>query len=267
MRDFKKIPYAFLIGLCLFFVFQTMIINSKPFWKWVYLYSDDFDTNDGIIFESQLRTMPEESGQKKVFLIGTSLTQEGLDVNYFNSALQRSGACFYKLGFHNGSMLFSMFMQKDKLLRKKPYAMICIVSGGSRGERPSDFARNTMKYYFDPIIAYYMVRYLGFYETLTYSNSFIDSLMGEALPLYRFRDSWSNIITNWVKGRKMARKEALEIAKEQIGAATDSANKMESDSDRQNLINHYSEMNKHLFYLFAEEVMSKGVRFVVIEAP
>lgn len=267
MHDFRKIPYAFLIGLCLFFVLQATIIHSKSFWKWAYLYSDNFDTNDGIIFESQLRTMPQGNELKKVFLIGTSLAQEGLDVNYFNSALQGNGACFYKLGFHNGSMLFSIFMQKDRLLREKPYAMICIVSGGPWGERPSDFARNTMKYYFDPAIAYYMIRYLGIWETLTYSNSFIDSVLGEASPLYRFRDAWSDIFSNWAKGRKMARKEVLEIIKERLRDDTNRNNKMVSGSGQGTLADRYAKMNTYLFDLFADEVLANNIRFIVIEAP
>ena len=265
----KRIPYVFICSVVLVFVIQLLIINTPAFWKWAYTYSDNYDFNKGVLFESQLRTMPIDNDPAKIFLIGPSLADEGLDVNYLNDVYKDSGYRFYKLTFQNGSMPFSIFMMKEMLLEKKPYAIVYVDSAGSGSSLPSIYARNQMKFYFTPAIMSYMVRYLGVSETLTYANSFIDSLLGRVFVLYRFRDSWISIISNWLGGKRMLLKQVVERRGspsiqgiENIGLVTE-----KTGLRQQNLQERYFRMNRDLFEYFVRDVAGKKVKLVVVEAP
>jgi len=213
--------------------------------------------------------MPIDNDPAKIFLIGPSLADEGLNVNYLNDLYKDSGYRFYKLTFQNGSMPFSVFMMRDMLLKRKPYSIVYVYSAGDWSSLPSIYARNQMKFYFNPAVIPYMVRYLGISETLTYANSFIDSLLGRVFLLYRFRDSWISIISNWFEGKKVFIKQNVERVGsssiqgiENTGPAT-----QKTCLRQQNLQERYFKMNRDLFKCFVRDVTGKKVKLVIVEAP
>ena len=121
----RKLPIAFIGSLLCFFSVHLLIVNNQAFWRFCYFYSDPVP-DDGIRLEAQLRGITPSDGVKRVFLTGSSQTREDFDVAYLNRKTAETHTLFYNFGTSGNASPIEMFMLKDKLLARKPAAILYV---------------------------------------------------------------------------------------------------------------------------------------------
>ena len=265
LRNAKKLPIAFLSSILLFIVIQSILLNSGAFWRFCYFWSNP-GADDGIRIEAQLRTVSATEEQGKIFLTGSSQTREDFDVEYLNNQFSKEQVVFYNLGISGAAHPIEMYMLKEELLSKDPDIIIYVPFVASF-YTDCDFSK--IKYYFDPIIIPRIIEYEGMQNIISQRVYLEDSFLGKAFFTYKYRESLDRILENAVKNYLNIEKRT----EPQIYGYTD--NKPESyfedeikkANKNKYYVSQYTELNEELFILFAKDVVSEGVKLIVISGP
>jgi hypothetical protein len=222
--------------------------------------------DDDIRFEAKLRTIPEITNQKRIFLIGSSQTRVDFDMEYLNRKSKKTNTIFYNLGVSGAAQPIEIFMLKDRLLEKKPDVIIYMPFVASFY---SEYTFSTMKHYFNPAILPYLVKYAGIKNLKIHKDDFVDSFLGEFCIFCKYRESTRRIFRNYASGRIYAEEER-KIVKHGYEKNKPKAyfiNEIEkSDGNRYNTT-PYTKLNENLFILFAEDLISRGVKLIVMSGP
>lgn len=263
-RVFKKLPLAFLFAVVLLFGSQLALINSAFFWDICYFYSVPA-RDDALFLEAQIRRISKSNSQKIIFLVGSSQTREAFDMADINNAFKENKTIFYNLGISGGQPI-DLFMIKNKLLNKNPYMIIYM---SSINDFYVKYGFNKMKYYFSPNVIPYLFKYVNIETISNHIGDLGNSFFGESLLLYKYKNSLTKIFCKALMDRTgivndnpisriayyedMTRPYFLEEIKK-------------ADGERFG-INETTRLNMVLFELCARDFVSRGIKFLVFDAP
>lgn len=263
--NFKKLPLVFLVGVLLFFAIQLFIAQLKSFWEFCYSYSCLIE-DDNIRFEAQLRIIPDIIGSKKIFLTGSSQARTDFDVEYLNNKLKNTNAIFYNLGVAGQAQPMEMFIVKNKLLRKKPEVIVYVSFVGSFYE---DCNYKRLRCYFYPAILPYMLKYVGMESVTGHKKDLIYAFLKESSVFFRYRESIRRILENYVHDFLYAEKKTWfkKYVQEKNETEAYFINKIKEANKNKYKVTPYTKLNKALFVLLAKNIVSKDVKFIVINGP
>ncbi len=261
----RKLPVGFLVFMLLFsllFILQSVIVTTEAFWRFCYLYGPPAGD---IYLEANLRTMPQNADQKKIFIIGSSQTREAIDVELLNGEFEKDNAVVYNLGM-SAAQAVDIFMIKDKLLAKKPDIMVYLPQMGSFY---MDYDFRKMPHYFSTAVLPYMLKDIGIKRMLAQRSYFVESFLGESFTLYKYRTALQGILENAIKdyisGERRTEPERYLYSENRPKSYFI---KTIEESDRNIYkIGPYTELSEELFTLFARDVTSAGVPLIVISSP
>ena len=264
ISSFKRLPLAFLGSVVLFCLTHGMIVRSQSFWRFCYLYGMP-QHDDAIRVEAQLKLIPDTDTTKKVFLIGASQAREDYDVAYLNDHFPQPGVAFFNFGISGNEQPFEMFMMLEEMINKKPRAIIYTSYVGSFY---SDYIFSKMKHYFSPEIMPYFKKYLTPKEIWAQKDYFIDSYLGLGSLLYRYREQLKRILklslNERIRGKKRESPEYFGYTENKpLTYFTDSI----TQSDNRYYTTPFTGLNHELFTQFAENIVSRGIAFIVIDGP
>ncbi|MDD5513602.1 MAG: hypothetical protein PHD09_07520 [Candidatus Omnitrophica bacterium] len=262
--NFRKLPSAFLCSVALFFISQALMAGSKSFWHFCYYYSLPM-YDDALRLEAQLRLMPPNDNNTRVFLIGSSQAREDFDTELLNQNFKKSGIIFYNLGF-SGASPIEIFMIKDKLLKHNPKTIIYVPYIQSFY---NDYDLSKVRYYFSPALLPYLMEYLGPESVIRHRGYLIDSIAAENSLIFKYRRSLPRIIFTAVRNF---------FAKNKISGPKNYAyyenmsdsyfkEKVSQAGSNRYTVDGFTMMNEKLFILFAEEVKTMGIDLIVIDGP
>lgn len=264
--NFKQLPLAFLGAIVLFLVFQCVLLESKSFWRFCYLYSTP-GRDDALRVEAQLKLLSVNDKNIRVFLIGSSQTREDFDTDYLNKYFSRANVNFCNFGIAGTASPIDMFMLKDKLSNKKPVFIFYMPYIESFYMDKYDFS--TMVNYFEPSILPYFLRYEGFKDIVAQRGYFIDSFLGKIFLFYRYRESFVRIlytaINYHISGNKIS--EPLRYAHQENRPKSYFIEEIKKAGGNRYKTNSCLELNKVLFCLFAKDIISKGIKLIVLDGP
>lgn len=266
--NFKQLPIAFLGSIVLFFIIQSMVEKSETFWRFCYFFSDPL-VDDAIRLEAQLRTISPGDEQKTIFLTGSSQTREDFDVDYLNREFKKAHTTFYSLGVSGNASPIEMFMLKEKLLARKPEVLIYVPFVGTFY---SSYDFRKMKYYFNPVILPYLVKYVGIKNILTHPHLrtyFIDSFLGRATIFYQYRESIGRILLRAMRHYTHIERQG---APERYAYKTNKPRayferEIKKARESKYRPTPYTALSKSLFTLFAKHVIAQGVKLIVVTGP
>ncbi len=263
--SFKKAPYYFLASIIIFLILEILLSNSPCFWRILYEYSTPGSGNDALRFQAQLKMMSKEPKNKKVLLTGSSQVREGIDISQLNSAFMKRNTVFYNLGVSGGAQPIDAFMYKEKLIEKYPEM---IVFGCFIGSFYDNYKFEKIKYYFSPCIIPYFYKYIGIKELYGYKGCFLDSYLGLALPLYRYRESigWLGlkICSSIMRGKPPLKRNfrfSKDLSEEKLRTLI-----RELDTDKFSKTS-YTILNKKLFTTFSRYIRKNGIKLLIIDMP
>lgn len=262
--NFKKIPAAFISAVLLFFAVQHCVTHSGSFWRFCYDYSKPL-IDDPIRVEAQLQLASRVKDKSKIFLTGSSEVREGFDVERLNSDFKQKNVVFYNLGF-SAAHPVDMFMMADRFLKAGPGVIVYMHDPRSFY---SDYAFSKMPYYFNENILGPMFKYLGMQTILMQRRVLWDAMLRQWLPLYRYRESLKRICRNWVRSC-FAKKSHFNGAAHAYETAKPKAyflKVIETEPKKQYAVTGMSLLSQDLFTRFSQDVVSRGVRLVTLEAP
>lgn len=263
--NFRNIPTAFLISVVVFFVGQALLMQSKRFWQICYYHSLPV-LDDGIRFQAQLRMLSKESGNKRIFLTGSSQTREDFDVDQLNRVFAGQSAAFYNHGISGSASPGEMFMIADNLVSRKPDVIVYMPFVGSFD---GDFVNQKMKYIFDFSILPFIIKYIAVDKIYAQRNQIIDSLLAKVFLPFKYRNYFSKTTEKLFRicllkepspfPRRFAYTSNMPPSyfKEEI---------KRSKGNRFNRLERFN-MNREFFIHFADRILSSDIKLIVIDAP
>ncbi len=267
ISSFRRVPAAFVSSILLFIVTESILVRSEAFWRFCRHYSKPAD-DDGIRLEYTLRTISNKEEQRTVFLIGSSQVREDFDLEYLNRELGKENTTVYNLGVY-GATPIEIFMLKDDLLEKRPDIIIYVAFAGTFYDDYNDNDFRRMKYYFDPAILPYFSKYFGTRMLLSQRGALIDSLLGGFSPLYKYRDSIGRSILAAVQHHTRIKNwtEPRPYIYEENKPERYFLDEIKKANGKRFVPRPYTEMSRELFVLFADDVVSNGVKLIYIDGP
>lgn len=242
-----------------------VLMQLKGFWQICYLYGNPI-SDDGIRLQAQLRIMSDNHENKRVFFVGSSQTREDFDVDHLNSLFGEKSVEFFNLGISGAAQPIEMFMIEDSLLKKKPDVIVYMPFVGSFY---GSYGFAKMKYYFSPKVLPYMFDYLGIKEIFDHRYAFIDSFLSEFSLFFKYKNSLKRIsvalLSSYLWGEEKAAPEKFGYHKNKDPIYF--KNEIKKSKGKRYDENRYSMLNENLFVLFADNIISNEITFIVVDAP
>lgn len=202
---------------------------------------------------------------RKIFLTGSSQARQGLDARYLNSKFSKNNVTFYNLGFAKANPI-DMFMLNNILLKKKPETIIYLTYVGNFYQ---DYDFRKMKYYFNPNIVPYLVKYLDSKTLLSHTDAFVDSFLGEVSVFYKYRSSFQKIAMVVLKDSLGIEKRFMPcLFKYRVDKPQSFFLTVIEKAHKQKFhLTKSTQLSQDMFNLWAQAVLAKKIRLIVIEAP
>ena len=260
-----RLPGGALGNFVLLFILLGIIANSTRIWDFCYLYSNP-GTDDQIRMEAQLHIVPQDQEKCTVLITGSSQTREGFDIDYLNNRFTECGAGFYNLGLSGNGSPIQMYMITDRLIDVKPDVIVYMPFVGTMN---SNYSFALLKYGFEPKIMPYFLKTLGVKEIFDKQSYFIDAFTAKYIVVFKYRESIQRIISNFLKavisGEYRSKPTLFAYEKSRPGSYYET----EISKAKGNRYNEtrYTQMNKSLFTLFAEDVLKNDASLIVITGP
>jgi len=262
ISSFKKVPAAFLSAVALFFLIQSLAVRNDAFWKFCYANGQSM-MDDPLRVEAQFHMASREKGRNKILLVGSSEVREGLDAERLSADFSKEGYIFYNIGFSSGHPL-DLFMLKNKLFRVSPVLILYMHDPRSFY---SDYAFLKMPYYFDTNIILPMLKYLGAKAMLSYQGILEEAILGRWLPLYKYRQPIKRALVNWLEQRRKGDRQTLRQVYKENKPRSYFLETIAKEPKKQYAVTGMSALSQDLFSLFSKETVSRGIQFIVLEAP
>ncbi|MCA9408517.1 MAG: hypothetical protein H6755_03590 [Candidatus Omnitrophica bacterium] len=268
ISNFKQLPWALICSAVLFFAVQGMLSASEGFWRLNYFLSS-LPTGDPIRFESLLRISKNDE-RKKVFIIGTSQTREGIDTAYLNKEFAKDDIVFYNLGVAGSAQPIDLYMLKDKIINKNPYAIVYMPYIESFY---LEYSKDQFIYiddFFHHRILPHFFKSLGIRETvMSYTKPILSALIGKTSIFYRHRN---NIRDNIFTAMRLAlglekRTEPVLYQNFDMKEEHYYENKLKEYGNNKYSSNKYSRLNNYLFKELINEFETKNIPVIIIDGP
>ncbi|MFH1876610.1 MAG: hypothetical protein ABH865_06945 [Candidatus Omnitrophota bacterium] len=216
--------------------------------------------------EAQLRTISEIAGQKRIFISGSSQAREGFDIEYLNREFNKTNTTFFNLGTGGSASVMILFTIKDRLLKKRPEIIIFMPFVGSFY---SNYSSKRHPRVFNLATLPYVSKYLGVKVVKSHKIDFIDSFLGKLSIFYKYRESIKRIIDSYVDyhingGEKLKPKKY--VYKKNMRKSHFMKAIKEAKGNKYS-VTPYTRLTEHLFILSARDLISKGVKLIVISGP
>lgn len=221
-------------------------------------------TTDSLRFEARLRSIERERPSRKIFLLGSSQTRQGLDAERLNQALKEKNWRFYNLGV-SSYLPADLFMDKEKLLRQKPDLCVLLLSVRSFYE-PYNYT--ALRSNFNPSILGPMLRDLGLREMLRHYPYFVDAFLGNFFVLYRYRGAFAQVFWN-AAGHFTGTNPWPGVVNFLPDTKWDEAkySRAVKSSPHRYYASPYTKLNRHLFAAFVKELNKERIPLMVIDIP
>ncbi len=265
---FRGMPWALVGAILLSLLFQQVVREMPAFWRFCYLYSNSY-TDDLLRVEAQLNMIPGNDRRPRVFILGSSCAKRAFDVNYLTHAFLKEHLSFYNLGIAQAGSSINVLMQKRMWLEKNPAMVIYML-------KPYNFYQEEYKFddarSFDPSVLPVLVKYLGYQRFFSRWTVFVRFYLKEISLFYKYSNFFSRSIMqvgmSCLTGKKMPRSELYPRDRYLPQAyLLDRINRMSEAEVAQFKENKYSALNKECFCLFAKDLVARGIKLVVVNAP
>ncbi|MCB0339944.1 MAG: hypothetical protein KDD53_10080 [Bdellovibrionales bacterium] len=258
-----KIPLAAFSACIVFALIQFAAWHSRTFWINVDRYAEPFK-DDQIRFSATIK-LAQASGdpRKLVALIGSSQVREGIDAKFLNASDPTH--VYLNLGLSGSAPPLEMFMRSSEFLAAKPASVYYFIYVGSLF---SEYRYSKLKEGFSPAIIPFIIQDLGAMEIWFNRSYYIQSLAGQVLPFYRFRDSLLRIFEKRAQDFLDKRDRAPNYYNFSQSQPPDYF-KQQIEKHRTNLFrpNRFESLNVTLLTELIQKVRLSHAKFILVESP
>lgn len=265
-----RVPIAFLLAALLCVGAHCFVAFSDGFWVVAYRYSK-IPKEDPLRLEAILRAIPgRESPQRKVLLVGSSLTREGFDVKLLNERFRADKLSFYNLGVAGSSQPLDLYMLRKRLFEKAPEMIMYMPFVESFYSSYDDNDYNRLHHHFDYSVLPHLLRHFGWGYVRDHQRTLGDALLGKISILYRFRKQFNRVAVRWLTAKLTGAPDPEPMSYEYTENQPPeyfAAKVNEYGGEYRYARSEYTELNEMLFREFVRETHEAGIQLVVIDGP
>lgn len=244
-------------------IFEPVVRESPGLWHFWYLHGGGWEQT---WVEAQLRTVPLTTDERRVFLVGSSMTREGFDVDYLNNEFQEGDTRFYSISSMAATPM-DMFMTKDEMLARHPDVVVAEASVMALYY----YNWPKLKYYFDPAVLPYVSRHLGITALFAQREYVLDSFVGYLSIIHKYDiaylDSVGKAAKERLSGQHRTAPDLLQTLGQEAQPESYYEEAIRTSGGDLYRPSQYTALQKDLFSLFAEDVVSDGSRLIILGLP
>lgn len=270
ISNFKRLPWPFIVSLVLFTLLQAGLDHCPAFWRYVE-HNCRFHFDDALRFENVLRSIPSDAPFKKVLMIGTSQSREGIDFDTLNAHFNSQETHFYDLGVIGNFHPIDLYMIKNRILAIKPDVVVYSPHVESFYTPYKHQLANNLEYYFNPSIIPFLTKHLRWEDyDKDFREDLLDSFVGSLSLFYKFRNHFGPVFfTSLEYSLRIEDRPAPKVSffTEPYPESYFIKQIEEIRKKEKFRYTRYTDLYQELFTIFAKDIVAHDIKFIVLNCP
>ncbi len=262
--SFKRLPWACITSILVIMLISAAFANSLAFQRFFFLFSEP-SKSDPYRLHYLLNEAKNHNG-KKIFLVGTSQSREGIDVRRLNQEFRNFGVTVYNFGVAAYSAI-DFYMHVDHLIEANPTLIVYMPYAGNF-YLDYDFKR--LKYNYNPRVIPLLQEKLGKEILFQKIRYFFDAYLSDYFSLYKFRVELRPVLPNFAKylTANLGKKPQVKYFHySEPFAASYFQNQIKKYRGRKFYFSEFTPVEKRAFEKSVERIQKAGKELLIIDGP